>query len=324
MAVCREDGWAFGPGGGCQGGSGGSFPQIPKVDIGGSCQWAGAMTSRIVESMTRRPSVALPAAGVMTVIPLENLRIHTYEAPETAVYVNSHIIETEKRLVVVDTQLLRPHAEEFRRYAESLDKPIDRVIITHSHPDHWFGCEYFRDAPIHALAEVADGIVGGGEAMIQAYAPIFGDAITGTVTAPEHIIRPGTETIDGVTFAYEKAEGAEAGVNLVIEFPESRVLLAQDLVYNRVHVFLQQKEMGPWLAHLGRYMEKEYDYVLPGHGLPSNKQALADMVGYLEAAGSALAASSDVPTLKQHLVGQYPFYRGDYILDISGRYLYGA
>lgn len=282
------------------------------------------MTPLTAEETARKTAVALPAAGVMTVIPRENLRIHTYEAPETAVFVNAHILETENGLIVVDTQLLRPHAEEFRRYADSLGKPIDRVIITHSHPDHWFGCEYFRDVPIHALLQVADGIVGGGEAMIQGYAPIFGDAITETVTAPEHIIRPGTETIDGVALTYEMAEGAEAGVNQVIELPESRVLLAQDLVYNRVHVFLQQKEMGPWLAHLRRYLEGEYDFVLPGHGLPANMQALVDMVGYLETAQAALAASNDVPTLKEHLVGKYPFYRGDYILDISGRYLYGA
>jgi len=282
------------------------------------------MTPLTAEETARKTAVALPAAGVMTVIPRENLRIHTYEAPETAVFVNAHILETENGLIVVDTQFLRPHAEEFRRYADSLGKPIDRVIITHSHPDHWFGCEYFRDVPIHALLQVADGIVGGGEAMIQGYAPIFGDAITETVTAPEHIIRPGTETIDGVALTYEMAEGAEAGVNLVIELPESRVLLAQDLVYNRVHVFLQQKEMGPWLAHLRRYLEEEYDFVLPGHGLPANMQALVDMVGYLETAQAALAVSNDVPTLKEHLVGKYPFYRGDYILDISGRYLYGA
>lgn len=282
------------------------------------------MTPRTAEEMTRKTAVALPAAGTVTVIPRENLRIHTYEAPETAVYVNSHILETEDRLIVVDTQFLRPHAEEFRRYADGLAKPIDRVIITHSHPDHWFGCEYFRDVPIHALAEVADGITGGGEAMIQAYSPIFGDAITGAVTAPEHIIRTGTERIGGVALAYEKAEGGEAGVNLVIDLADQRVLLAQDMVYNRVHVFLQQKEMGPWLGHLRRYLEREYDFVLSGHGLPSNMQALADMVGYLETAQTALAESNDVETLKRHLVGKYPLYRGDYILDISGRYLYGA
>ena len=282
------------------------------------------MSPRTREEVARRSAVALPSAGVVTVIPRENLRIHTYEAPETAVYVNSHILETEDRLFIVDTQLLRPHAEEFRRYADSLAKPIDRVIITHSHPDHWFGCEYFRDVPIHALAEVADGITGGGEAMIQAYAPIFGDAITETVTAPEHVIRPGSGSLDGLALTYEKAEGGEAGVNLVIALPDQRVLLAQDMVYNRVHVFLQQKELGPWLAHIRRYLEGEYDFVLSGHGLPSNMQALADMAGYLETAQSALAESNDVETLKRHLVGKYPLYRGDYILDISGRYLYGA
>jgi glyoxylase-like metal-dependent hydrolase (beta-lactamase superfamily II) len=39
----------------------------------------------------------------------------------------------------------------------SAGTPIDRVIVTHRHPDRWFGCEYFRDVPVYALAEVAGG-----------------------------------------------------------------------------------------------------------------------------------------------------------------------
>ncbi|MBI4650363.1 MBL fold metallo-hydrolase, partial [Candidatus Desantisbacteria bacterium] len=51
----------------------------------------------------------------------------------------SHIIESENKLVIIDTLLLRPYAERLRKYADSLNKPIERVIITHFHPDHWLG-----------------------------------------------------------------------------------------------------------------------------------------------------------------------------------------
>jgi len=282
------------------------------------------MNPQITEPMRREFSGPLPEAGALTVIPLKNLRIHSYQAPETAVFVNSHILETKSRLIIIDTQFLRPHAQQFRRYADSLNKPIDRVIITHSHPDHWFGCEFFRDADIYALQEVADQIREGGDAMMQAYAPAFGDAITDTTAVPQKIIKPGTETLDDVTLAYGKADGAEAGVNLVIELPDNRVLIGQDLIFNRVHAFLRQNDIDPWLSLIRRFQEKPYDIVIVGHGLPGNMQTLVEMERYLTDAKSALAASNDIATLKQHLVGKYPFYQGELILDISSRYLYGA
>ena len=33
----------------------------------------------------------------------KNFSVHTYTAPETGYLVNSHIIETEKNLVIIDT-----------------------------------------------------------------------------------------------------------------------------------------------------------------------------------------------------------------------------
>ncbi|KUG19400.1 MAG: MBL fold metallo-hydrolase [Methanomicrobiaceae archaeon] len=282
------------------------------------------MKPQTVETMPGKPRVSFPDTGVLTVIPLEGLRIHSYQAPETAVFVSSHILETPNRLIVIDTQFLRPHAEQFRRYIDSLNKLIDRVIITHSHPDHWFGSEFFRDVPRFALQGVADEIAAGGEAMIQSYAPAFGNAITETVVAPQGVVRPGSETIDGIRLSYEEADGAEAGVNLVIELPAHRVLIAQDIVYNRVHPFLRQKDVDPWLSIIRRYREGAYDLVLAGHGLPTNMQALAEMERYLTGARSALAASSDIAMLKERLVGGNPGYQGELMLDISARYLYGA
>jgi glyoxylase-like metal-dependent hydrolase (beta-lactamase superfamily II) len=35
-------------------------------------------------------------------------------------------------------------AQGFRAYADSLGKPIDRVIITHAHPDHFLAVDVKR------------------------------------------------------------------------------------------------------------------------------------------------------------------------------------
>jgi len=69
------------------------------------------------------------------------VRIHTFVA--SFAYNNianaTHIVETRNQLVLVDSQFLVPYARAFRDYADSLGKPIERLYVSHRHPDHWFG-----------------------------------------------------------------------------------------------------------------------------------------------------------------------------------------
>ena len=81
----------------------------------------------------------------------KNFSVHTYTSPETGYQVNTQIIETEKHLVIIDTQFLIKSAEEVFNFAKKIGKPIARVIVTHAHPDHWFGNSIFAGYDIYAL-----------------------------------------------------------------------------------------------------------------------------------------------------------------------------
>jgi glyoxylase-like metal-dependent hydrolase (beta-lactamase superfamily II) len=90
---------------------------------------------------------SMKTLGKVTVIKRDKATIHSYMAPEDSALVTSQIIETKNNLVVVDAQFLRPYAKDLYNYIKSLNKPVERIVITHSHPDHWFGLEYFQDFP---------------------------------------------------------------------------------------------------------------------------------------------------------------------------------
>src|SRR5262245_4800903 len=77
----------------------------------------------------------------------------------------THIIESKTKLVLIDGQFLVPYAKQFRAYADSLGgKPIDRLYLSHRHPDHWFGLSAaFEDVKIYALRETIDSIKQQGE-----------------------------------------------------------------------------------------------------------------------------------------------------------------
>jgi glyoxylase-like metal-dependent hydrolase (beta-lactamase superfamily II) len=74
------------------------------------------------------------------------------------------MIEGPTAVVIFDGQLLLPYASEVASYVQTLGKPVDRIILSHAHTDHWSGLqvltERFSDARVFALDGVADQVQG--------------------------------------------------------------------------------------------------------------------------------------------------------------------
>ncbi|MGO7778327.1 MBL fold metallo-hydrolase, partial [Rhizobium johnstonii] len=66
-----------------------------------------------------------------------DVRIHTFISAFTDDNIANatHIIESRNKLVLVDGQFLVPYALQFREYANSIGKEIDRIYLSHRHPD---------------------------------------------------------------------------------------------------------------------------------------------------------------------------------------------
>ncbi len=63
-------------------------------------------------------------------------------------HVNAYVVELHDCVVVVDTTSRSfKRAEHCARKAESFGKPIEAVLLTHGHPDHYTGLVAFEDVP---------------------------------------------------------------------------------------------------------------------------------------------------------------------------------
>jgi glyoxylase-like metal-dependent hydrolase (beta-lactamase superfamily II) len=102
------------------------------------------------------PQPAGDMKGMVVVSDYPNVRIHTYVSPPDGFLVNTHMVEGEAALVIFDGQLLNAYAAEVAAYASRLGKPVEQIIVSHGHPDHWAGLEVlaarFPTASIVALA----------------------------------------------------------------------------------------------------------------------------------------------------------------------------
>ncbi|WP_421409856.1 MBL fold metallo-hydrolase [Streptococcus suis] len=180
----------------------------------------------------------------------EKVTVHTYTAPENGALVNTHIIETEAHVILVDTQFILPYAQEVKNFVAGLNKPIDRIIISHGHPDHWFGTAAFEGERVYAIQEVLSEIQETGPAAIERNKPVLGDLIPDQAVIPTLVLAEGDFTVDGVTIRVTKVADTESGFITTLELVEQGVIITQDVVYNGVHLFVAQQQMENWKAVL--------------------------------------------------------------------------
>lgn len=262
-----------------------------------------------------------------------DVTIHTVQAPEDGELVNAHVVESANSLLLVDTLQLKPHAEEFKQYVRSLEKPVSRVIVSHYHPDHWFGAASFAEYPLYALGEVIDRIDEMADFVLGYHRQVHGEKaaelIPSEKVTPNLVLEEGAFDFDGIPLVFIRVPDTEAPVNLIIELPEQKILIAQDLVYNKAYPYFGEKTAGgdycfdAWIAVLNGFTEKGYDLILPGHGDPTDLTIIPEMIGYLEFAKEAVLSGLKQDDLTAAITKKYPDYRLPLTLVMTNYMLFG-
>jgi glyoxylase-like metal-dependent hydrolase (beta-lactamase superfamily II) len=266
----------------------------------------------------------LPDPIKMVVKSAGDVRIHTFVAAFTGNNIANatHIVETKNVLVLIDGQFLAPYARKFREYADGLGKPIERLYLSHRHPDHWFGSGVaFSDVPIYALPETADFIQEHGADSVGDHWKL-GSFAPDRIAVPKETVTPGECTIDGLRYVFDRVTETEVDFHLTIKLPDLGVYFVQDLVYSGTHLYLTQ-DMGHWIQILEGMLTEDYELFMPGHGLPADKIEVARNIEYLAAARQAVADGLTGDGFKHFLVQRYPERKCPGIFDIYLPRLFG-
>jgi len=249
--------------------------------------------------------------------------IHSYVTPENSFGTATHIIESINTLTVIDAQYIVPYSKEVIEYTKKLNKPIVGIIISHAHPDHYFGLtEFVTEFPSlksFALPEVIDEIKKDGLIMLTEIKKTLGGLVPDKITIPTNPILLGvdqyTDNIDGVIYNFERYTKAESKEQLIISFPQLKSIIVQDLVYNGYHPWLDKYIPG-WIETLTllQHKYKEYPYVYVGHGSPSLYGSYDQMKIYLEIANGII--NNNKKKLKKSLIKAYPHLKGRKIISM--------
>jgi glyoxylase-like metal-dependent hydrolase (beta-lactamase superfamily II) len=218
----------------------------------------------------------------------------------------THIIESANALVIMDGQFLRPYAKKFRAYADSLNKPIARVYLSHRHPDHWFGLgDAFDDVEIYALPETIDFLKQHGEESREDHIAKLGADLAPTkVVIPQNAVSPGIEIVDGVKYVIERVVDTEIDYALTLKLPDHGVYIVQDLLYSGTHLYVT-KYIDHWLEILENMLCSDYHTFLPGHGFPADKKEVTENAKYLIAAKQAIADGLKDEAYKEFMLTRF-------------------
>jgi hypothetical protein len=268
--------------------------------------------------------------GAILVSQFGPIKIHSYLSPLDGFHVNTQMIEGPRAVVIFDGQLLLPYADEVASYVQTLNKPVDRIILSHAHTDHWSGLqvltERFPDARVFALGGIADQLHARGQARLDSFRPIYGDRIATKVTVPTEIIAEGVQRIDGITYEFRRFVDAESDLQLAALLPEQKVLMAFDLVFSpNEHAFTVVDHFDHWMIVLEQLKAlQDYDTITIGHDTPVHRSAIDSTIAYVKRAREIHAVSADAKTYSESLKAAFPDRQLASMVDFSARLLYAA
>jgi len=251
-------------------------------------------------------------------------------------HVHAYVIELEESVVVVDATLAQSSAAEVRAKAESLNKPIEAVLLTHGHPDHYTGLVKFADLPRFAsqgCLEFAHREDLAKAAVAKSY---LGDDYPDVRVFPDQIVHDGQVLIlGGIPFTFTDLGPGESDADGMWSFVLDGVKHAflGDAIANHCHCFMRDEHAFEWLKILDR-LEREFDpstQIYVGHGpSPTSRETIAWQRGYIKAFLDAVNRLEDrslpvsratqekvIAAVQKYLPGETTLFLLDYELEVT-------
>lgn len=251
------------------------------------------------------------------------LSIRMHSAPEDASTVNSVLVSGEREAILFDTQMAKDQAAQVVEMIRNSGKTLTTVVISHPHPDHLMGAAVIRaafpDARFVAAANVAKLIESGGEALRQRMLQRLGDRIADSVVVPEPLADDSLY-LEGIEIRLITMKPGESEAAIVAFIPSLKALIANDVVYNGVHLWLREGRFDGWRQNLATLDGLgEIETIYPGHGAAGGPELIGWTRQYIDdflaEADRAQSAEGTIESMR----AKYPANKCGYCLKFAAQ-----
>ena len=245
----------------------------------------------------------------------------------------STLIYGSKDAVLTDPGMTTDQAQVLGDWVASKGRNLTDIFITHGHGDHWFAAGLLAERSGARVVASAGTIT-----QMQANAatrPLLWDKVyTGiprspvtAVTVPENRF-----TLEGHDLVIVEVGAADSDDTTVLHVPDLGLVVAGDVIYNGVHMYLAQSVLvggfGPWRAAIDKVEALKPRHIVAGH---QNKlldddadRTIAETRQYLDDAEELLRTESTAVDFFNAKLERYPNHLGRTVLWVGTSVLYGV
>ena len=289
-----------------------------------------------------RHSAAALIAAALTVAPAAakpKLQTDVFTAGDSGYSVTSVIVYGPKEAILVDAQFTHDDANRLADRIDALGRMLTAIFVTHPAADHFVGLgplhTRFPDAKIYMTRE---GIAGYREDIVRIRKDFAGSKTRAheappaepmASAHPANVLKVDGQRVEIIPdlqgdIMYRRA-------NSVVWIPSTRTLLASDMAFDKVHMWLDKSTpeiRKAWSKDLQKLQALKPKVVVAGHrgdpNAPLSPAVLQADRDYLAAFETNLAAGRDPKSLEQAMTAAYPAGAHTLFLKLAARSQYPA
>ena len=207
------------------------------------------------------------------------------------------------------------------------------IFITHGHGDHWFAAGLLAErfgarvvATAGTIAQMRGSVATRPPLWDKLYAGLIPPSPVTAVTVPDNRF-----TLEGYDLVMVDVGHADADDNTVLHVPDLGLVIAGDVIYNGVHMYLGQSAVGGfgrWRDAIGKVEAFGPRHIVCGHQNrrldDDAKRTIEQTRQYLDDADELLSTETTAVGYFNAKIDRYPDYLGRLILWVTARALYGV
>ena len=247
------------------------------------------------------------------------LEILSYDAKNSGIAEKSVIILGEEQAVLIDAQWKPSDAQQVADMIAASGRELTHILITHGHPDHYWGLQAILDefpgAKVLARKGTRDEITNQFAAKWIHWQPMMGDDIPLEPVIPE-VFSEDALMLEGDEIRFIDLPPNEVEHSVAFYVPSQQALVAGDLIFSRMHAyFADLNNPSGWIEALELVKTAgPIKTVYPGHGPNGDAGLVDEAIRYMQVYQSYAQPGVPLPEIIKGMTAEFPDYGGEALL----------